>query len=999
MRSYIYLVLLALFNASFAHAQYIVTIDATVLDTDTDQPIPYVNVGFIDQAIGTVSDQNGKVLLEFDENAVGDDAVLQISMLGYETIKINLQDLYARLAKTDKIYLRPSVTQLDEATIIAEKRRKLMLNRPRGVYNFIGYWKDKKGLGGEIATLVKVRHSDVKLRALNFIVNENESDSLRIRVNVYEESGNKPGNKLITENIYHTIKGSNTEVAIDLTPYNILVQDDFVIGIELVEVYGDYIGFSVQGTNKGKAYIRDVSQDTWKKFTNTGMAFTVEASVPAEGLAYKDRKQPKNITLFWDTSLSAVQRDLDKELEFLKQYLATLNKVNITLVPFSQETKPAKQFAIKDGNATALLQEIKSFTYNGATNFDQLLTMGSTPDTYLIFTDGQATFGNYNSIYNVPIFYVNSHKNADRSAMQNSSEQSGGYFVDLYVSEVNTALSQMQKDMDDFRNFDATEDQLVKGTVTHNGEPIQGAMVTVQGTLQQTQTDVNGEYTIPALEGDMLKFEFLSMETQIQEVQNNSAPMDITFTSEAKILEAISIKAKKKDTLDGKSMEVLGKREDKRALGTSRYTMTYDEFPKSAIYLSDIIRNRLPGVQVFGFGDQATYIIRGVHSFNNQGQPLWIVDDAIFSSPPIFLQPARIESISLAAGLAAAARYGSIARGGVFIIKTKQGVKYQDPNDRNTMLVRGNDYNETLPTLDPYYKSPDYVNQLKNTNSLEEALQVYYALRPSHFNEVPFYQYAASYFYRYNTAIGNEILSNIAEIAWDNPQALRSLAYHLEANEQGKKAMIIYERIFELQYDTSAQAYLDLARIYSENQKLSEAFAIYKRILANEEKEVDFSPILEQAEAQVQKFANLYRRYIPEGDLPKMFSAVKSLPVKVVLDWSDPMAEFEVQFVNPEKKYFVWSRSYINDPQMIDTEIKNGVYSKQFVVDKNFPGEWIVNIKSLNEEYSKENPVYLKYTIYTNYGLPEETKKVKFIRLYNQDQKATLDRFENLADL
>ena len=998
MRSYIYVLFLALLTSSFVRAQYIVTVDATVMDTNTNKPIPYVNVGFIDQAIGTVSDQNGKVLLEFDENTVGQDAILQISMLGYESIKINLQDLYARLAKTDKIYLRPSVTQLDEATIVAEKRRKLMLNRPRGVYNFIGYWKDKKGLGGEIATLVKVRHSDVKLRALNFIVNENESDSLRVRVNVYEESGNKPGNKLITENIYHTIKGSNTEVAIDLTPYNILVQDDFVIGIELVKVYGDYIGFSVQGTNKGKAYIRDVSQDAWKKFTNTGMAFTVEASVPAEGLAYKDRKQPKDITLFWDTSLSAAKRDLNKELEFLTQYLKSLDKVNVTLVPFAQAPNKAKQFTIKNGNTKELLQEIKSYTYNGATNFEHLLFRRTLSDAYLFFTDGHATFGEHDSVYSIPIFYVNSSKNADRSAMQNSSELSGGYFVDLYLSEINTALGQMQKDMDDFRNFDATQDQMVTGTVSFSGDPIQGAMVTVQGTLQQTQTNVDGTYEIPALTGDILKFEFLSMKTQLREVKSNPEIINISFASEAKILESVSIKATKKDTLDGPELEILGKREDKKALGYARTTIFNDDFPKSAVYLSDIIRGRFPSVLVFGFGDQARYLIRGVHSLENQADPVFIVDDAILSTPPIFLQPARIESISLIAGLAGAVRYGSLARGGIFIIKTKKGVKYKTPGE-DIMLVKGNDYQEKLPTLDPYFNAPDYVSQLKKADSLEEALQIYYSLRPKHLNEIPFYQYAASYFYRYNTEIGNEILSNIAEIAWNNPQALRSLAYHLEANEQGKKAMIIYERIFELQYDTSAQAYLDLARIYSENQKLSEAFAIYKRILANEEKKLNFSPILEQAEAQFQKFANLYRNYIPEGDLPKMFSAVKSLPVKVVLDWSDPMAEFEVQFVNPEKKYFVWSRSYINDPQMIDTEIKNGVYSKQFVVDKNFPGEWIVNIKSLNEEYSKENPVYLKYTIYTNYGLPEETKKVKFIRLYNQNQKATLDRFENLADL
>ena len=67
--------------------------------------------------------------------------------------------------------------------------------------------------------------------------------------------------------------------------------------------------------------------------------------------------------------------------------------------------------------------------------------------------------------------------------------------------------------------------------------------------------------------------------------------------------------------------------------------------------------------------------------------------------------------------------------------------------------------------------------------------------------------------------------------------------------------------------------------------------------------------------------------------------------------------------------------------------------------DKNIALTFAAAVAMLVSLSSKENPVYLKYTIYTNYGLPEETKKVKFIRLYNQDQKATLDRFENLADL
>ena len=39
------------------------------------------------------------------------------------------------------------------------------------------------------------------------------------------------------------------------------------------------------------------------------------------------------------------------------------------------------------------------------------------------------------------------------------------------------------------------------------------------------------------------------------------------------------------------------------------------------------------------------------------------------------------------------------------------------------------------------------------------------------------------------------------------------------------------------------------------------------------------------------------------------------------------------------------------------------------------------------------NPTYLKYTIYKNYGLENETRKVKVIKLSQLEQKVTLDKF------
>jgi hypothetical protein len=51
----------------------------------------------------------------------------------------------------------------------------------------------------------------------------------------------------------------------------------------------------------------------------------------------------------------------------------------------------------------------------------------------------------------------------------------------------------------------------------------------------------------------------------------------------------------------------------------------------------------------------------------------------------------------------------------------------------------------------------------------------------------------------------------------------------------------------------------------------------------------------------------------------------------------------------------------------------------------------VINIESLNEN-SPINPFYLKYTVFKNYGLPNETKEIKLIKL-DQQQRVTLDKF------
>jgi len=87
-------------------AQYQITIDAFVLDQETQKPIPFVNVKINEKNISSVSNKDGKIVLVYDEASVVDTDIISFSHLSYNTSKVKVQQLYKLLNNSNKIYLK-----------------------------------------------------------------------------------------------------------------------------------------------------------------------------------------------------------------------------------------------------------------------------------------------------------------------------------------------------------------------------------------------------------------------------------------------------------------------------------------------------------------------------------------------------------------------------------------------------------------------------------------------------------------------------------------------------------------------------------------------------------------------------------------------------------------------------------------------------------------------------------------------------------------------------
>src|SRR4029079_9845139 len=142
----------------------------------------------------------------------------------------------------------------------------------------------------------------------------------------------------------------------------------------------------------------------------------------------------------------------------------------------------------------------------------------------------------------------------------------------------------------------------------------------------------------------------------------------------------------------------LGIAKDKRSLGYATQTVKGPEIAnKGELNVVNALQGSLDGVNVTNAsgspGSSTNSNIRGMHSFTQSNQPLFVVDGIPISNNvdrtnggplgsngdyqpanrALDIDPNTIESINVLKGGAAAALYGSRAANGVIVITTKKG--------------------------------------------------------------------------------------------------------------------------------------------------------------------------------------------------------------------------------------------------------------------------------------------------------------------------------------
>ena len=538
--------------------------------------------------------------------------------------------------------------------------------------------------------------------------------------------------------------------------------------------------------------------------------------------------------------------------------------------------------------------------------------------------------------------------------------------------------------------------------------PIQGATVRIKNSLIEAQSDFDGYFNINAKEGDLLIVNYLGM-IEKQTTVENFNDLYILLKTETQILDEVVLSSTNKNGENEVDTGYGKKNVD--AVGYSNSTITKKDISPGANNLVDVIRGQFAGVRVEGFSTPRVTIRGGTGSMNTPAYAIFDIDGLIFEDFPTFINPKQIESITVLKSYGATNRYGSVGRGGVFVIKMSNLYKGSSQT-LDSALIKGNDYTEELSMIG-FEENSKYLDELEQSFSFENAKEIYESQTSMlEFKSVPYYFDCFDYFKRWNDDFAFSILTSAVISAKSNPKALKALAYKMETIDRNLEAELVYEHLFKIR-PSHEQSYRDLALIYSKNKKYVLAADIYKKILLNSIEDVEVLGLQKtianeayhlystnRASFDFKNFPiKILKNLLPDLNLNK--TNVKNMPFikskdfgydyRVVFDWSDSNIEFNVQFVSPSKKFFNWSHTkFENKNQLID-EIKFGYNTEEFIIDDSQKGEWLINIDNFSME-SSINPTFLKYTVYKNYGRDNEIQKTKVINLNKLNQKITLDK-------
>ena len=680
--------------------------------------------------------------------------------------------------------------------------------------------------------------------------------------------------------------------------------------------------------------------------------------------------RPRNLTILWDASMSALKRDREGELAFLDALFQELKDLDVRLQVVRDAPLPLRGFKVAGGGWHDLRAALESEPCDGATSLECFDTQSDGSELYLLFTDGH---DNYSAgavkAPRVPLYAVMSAAGGDAVKLRGLSEESGGTLIDLTKLTAADAARRLLSFMPLRVSVSGLSDAAVRREA--------GRFIAVAGALKDarpitvTLWGPKGEKLVEtalSVPSDGSSSDFVPQIWASMRIDELSREYRLNRGEIRRLGKAFGLATRET------SLIVLDSAED-----YARYDITPPAELKKAV---EALRAKgVPAAQT-----EKNKLARVLAEWTDY-QKWW---EKEFPKGPYIpnLIKARLPALDGAPGVgqalfSARRNAGTVERN---MLRSESAPSSPEAEDARAAA------SGAVIRIQPWTPDSPYRDRMKAART-EDLYRIYLDERPDRQSSVAFFLDVSDLLAeRGLNDLALRVLSNLAEMDLENRQILRVLGYRLLQSEQAARAVMIFRKVLELCSD-EPQSFRDLGLALERSGHPQEAvetlYEVVRRTFARQ-----FPGIEVIALSEINAIASRHE----EMDLACMdrrFVRAMALDLRVVLTWDSDNTDIDLHVIDPNKEeaYYGHALTYQGGRVSKDNTLGYGPEDYSLRIAK--PGIYRVEVNFYGhgqQVISEATTIQLDF--FTDWGRANQSRQSVTMRLKDRKDRIFVGEFE-----
>lgn len=724
---------------------------------------------------------------------------------------------------------------------------------------------------------------------------------------------------------------------------------------------------------------------------------------------------PNEIGVIWDISLSGMSRDVKKELQLLGSYISRKKNCSIHLATVNNEYRNAGVFQIENGDWQALRQTIEGFVYDGGTNYSKINLAATPAAEYLFFTDGLSTLSSNEVVQNgIPVYTITSSPRADYAWMQSLAQESGGAAINLNKLHQQEAMQLLTEQALQLLCIKQNTD--ISEHYPSVPQPIVNSCA-IAGISTSPQTAVVLQYGY----GTKIMFEktvqlnynqHQAAQVNLQKVwaQKKIAELDINYENNKALISQL-----------GKQFSIVTRNTSLIVLENIMDYVQYEIEPPTELRAEydRIIKQRLAdrhNQQVLAMNNANRYFEELMQWWNtdnkfirpipvpDNNRPLPVLDSTVISSGNQRLEEVVVTRSYSTASVSedkkadlATVLQGRVA--GVAVSAAPPGYSSANRQESDKENAAGNgrgapaDIKNASIDIKPWTPERSYLKAMASA-SKEKKYAAYLALRAGYISTPSFYFDMASWFFQQkDSANGNLILSNLAELEMENHELYKLLGFKLKETGRYQEEVFVYRKVLQWR-PQEPQSYRDYGLALADAGMYQQALdTLYAAINKQYDGEVmsNYHGIEETIVTEINQLVTLHGNELDLKGIDKKLLHDMPVDTRVVLSWNMNDTDIDLWLTDPngEKCYYSHKTTAIGG--RISDDFTNGYGPEQFLLKKAIKGVYTIEANFYGERQLKlAGPTTVMAEIYTHYASGRQQRKIITIQLEKSGEQTLM---------